>query len=170
MEIKSKAERLKEVVSYMKKHKIVKSQQELCSMLGYQNATTLSQFVNGHNPIPKGLVKKFQTILPELNEEWVETGKESMLGSDDTQHSEGNHSPNQLSHGNNSPNVNGSNNHVGSCASIDQPFEELAAFRRLVENAQEQITIALNQINDLINFNKEQFNRLMNLLEKQYEK
>lgn len=42
---------------------------------------------------------------------------------------------NQISTGDNSPNVNGDNNHVGGCATIDSILEEAASQRALTEKA-----------------------------------
>lgn len=190
-DIETKPDRLKRVVAYMKRNNIINSQKDLCEMLGYNNESTISQFLNGHNPIPKAFVSKFLPYLPGLNEDWVETGNGEMFGppviaETVTQEATGENANNQNSSGVSSPNTNvqGNNNHVGACASVENALKEMELHRELVktaqdqtaraqqqtDKAQEQTTLALNQMRELIDMNKEQFNRFMDLLEKQYSK
>ncbi len=46
--------------------------------------------------------------------------------------------------------IAGDHTHIGGCASLDKALEEIAAQRRLVENAQTQLSAAQEQINRLI--------------------
>lgn len=76
----SKLDRLQKIVFFLIKDvKIVKSQKDLMSKLGYKNETYMSQIMNGHVHMPHNIGYKLKGIYPQLNLDWLEDGSGTML-------------------------------------------------------------------------------------------
>lgn len=76
----SKVDRLKFVVKYAINEHIATNQKELGQKLGYNNESAFSQVINGKVKIPKDFIEKLKNLMPDLNEDWIETGNGEMIG------------------------------------------------------------------------------------------
>lgn len=81
------------------------------------------------------------TAFPDLNREWLVYGEGEMLRSPITQESNGDHNTQ----------VAGNHNHVEPPHGIEKALDEIAAQRKLVSKAQEQIDRLLTVIENLTN-------------------
>lgn len=73
-------------------------------------------------------LRKISLHYPELNTGWLMTGEGEMLKSSVN-----------IENGDNSTQVIGDGNHVSAPSTLDKALDEIAAQRRLVEKAQEQM-------------------------------
>lgn len=73
-------------------------------------------------------LRKISLHYPELNTGWLMTGEGEMLKSSVN-----------IENGDNSTQVIGDGNHVSTPSTLDKALDEIAAQRRLVEKAQEQM-------------------------------
>lgn len=85
------------------------------------------------------------TAFPDLNREWLVYGEGEMLRSPITQESNGDHNTQ----------VAGNHNHVEPPHGIEKALDEIAAQRKLVSKAQEQIDRLLTVIENLTNTTKQ---------------
>lgn len=79
--------------------------------------------------------------FPELNRDWLLYGEGDMIKG----------SVSQTSHGDNSPNINGSGNHLEQSNLLNKAFDEIAAQRRMTEEAQREMKDLLSQHKELLN-------------------
>jgi hypothetical protein len=86
-------------------------------------------------------IDKISKMFPSLNIAWLRTGEGEMTKGQVS----------QTSHGDNSPNINGSGNHLEQSTLLNKAFDEIAAQRRMTEEAQRELKDLLYQHKELLN-------------------
>ena len=76
---KEKAERLKKAFNYLKLEGIVKTQEGLGKMLGYDKATISQAFNGSIKHLTDSLVHEFCKKFRKINEDWINNNKGEML-------------------------------------------------------------------------------------------
>lgn len=76
-------ERLKFLVSYLIYKKLAPNQKAIGLVLGYTNESSISQLINGKVPLNDEFIKKLTSIAPEVDINWLKTGKGQILKSDE---------------------------------------------------------------------------------------
>lgn len=74
-----KIDRYKILIRHLITSGIADNQKDLGAKLGYSNESSFSQVINGKVPTPKDFIEKLKTLLPNLNDDWLLTGKGDML-------------------------------------------------------------------------------------------
>ncbi len=138
----NKIDRYKILVRYIVKSGFATSQKDLGRILGYHNESYFSQILNEKVDTPKDFISKLKTIVPDLNEEWLQFGRGEMLGA----------VINQEVIGDNNTSIAGNSNHVNSSTTIERAIDEISEMRKLI---QEQVRN-----------NQEQFDRFMTVIER----
>ncbi|MDR0605686.1 MAG: hypothetical protein LBG80_15440 [Bacteroidales bacterium] len=78
-QMKTKKERLKEVVQWLKSEKIIKNRRHLIRLLGYNSESNFSAMINGMVNIPERFLVNLANLDNRLNVEWLRTGEGEML-------------------------------------------------------------------------------------------
>lgn len=138
----TKIDRYKILVRYLISIGVATTQKDLGTKMGYNNESAFSQVINGKTAEPKNFSRKLKELMPDINLEWLETGVGEMLGGN----------INQEVIGDNSTSVAGNLNNVNCSTAIEKAIEEISEMRKLI---QEQVRN-----------NKEQFDRLMSVIER----
>lgn len=76
-------DRVKIVIQHLISSGLSDSQKGIGSLLGYTNESSFSQIINGKVKTPKNFINKLKSITPNLNEDWLITGKGNMFLGDD---------------------------------------------------------------------------------------
>lgn len=71
--------RYKAIVEHLKNIGAIKTQKELGEKMGYKNESAFSQVINETTPTPKDFIAKIKEFFPDLNEDWVITGRGEMI-------------------------------------------------------------------------------------------
>lgn len=78
-------DRLKEIYDYLKFKKLIKTQSDLASMMGY-NRVSVSKAINGHEGyMTDEFISKLVETFPEVDKSWLLTGEGEMLKEQDQQ-------------------------------------------------------------------------------------
>lgn len=139
----NKIDRYKILVRHIIDNGYAPSQKELGKKLGYQNESSFSQILNEKVRQPKDFIERLKSIVPELNEEWIETGKGEMLCS-----------PTIVKEvvGDNNTSIAGNSNNVNNSSTIERAIDEISEMRKLIQQQ--------------VKNNQEQFDRFMSVIER----
>ncbi|MFR9541859.1 MAG: hypothetical protein SNH27_07390 [Rikenellaceae bacterium] len=74
-----KIDRYKVLVRYAVSNGIAPSQKGLGKIMGYSNESSFSQILNEKVDQPKDFISRLVSIIPDLNEDWIENGNGEML-------------------------------------------------------------------------------------------
>lgn len=72
-------ERIKLVIRWLIGQRIASNQEEIGRLLGYKNKSSFSQVVNGKVELPRDFIDRLCSLHENINNIWIETGKEDML-------------------------------------------------------------------------------------------
>lgn len=122
----NKIDRYKILVRYLINQGLASSQKDLGLKLGYTNESAFSQVINCKAPEPKNFISKLKSILPALNESWLEDGTGDMLLTS---------AANVEQHGDCNNNQQGDGNIYNSSEIISKLLLEMAAQRESHEAA-----------------------------------
>lgn len=75
----SKVDRYKSLIRRMIREGVIRSQKDLGIKLGYTNESSFSQIINQKVQEPKDFISRLKAFYPDLDEEWLMTGKVEML-------------------------------------------------------------------------------------------
>lgn len=138
-------QRFRQMVEYLKKSRHIRNQQDFTERVGSDKAT-ISQVMNNRIAVPKVLYFSIAEAFPFISIEWLKNGDGEMLQSHYTQN---------VTSGENFSQTG--NVTVLAPATLNKAFEEIAAQRKLTEQAlerlsvsQQQITVCQQQITELI--------------------
>ena len=150
----NKIDRYKIFIRYAKDCGIISSQKDLGEKLGYTNESSFSQVINEKVKIPDNFNEKLKSLVPLLNIEWLESGKGEMLL----------HTPQIITETSNSTivgaNVQGNGNNISN-----NDATNIAGMIELQHGYQAMLRKSQSQIDELLQQNKEQFNRFMSIIE-----
>lgn len=138
----SKIDRYKSLVRHIIKSGLASSQKDLGKKMGYSNESAFSQIINEKVPTPKDFIIKLRVIVPDLNIDWLETGRGEMLES----------RANQNVKGDNNTSIAGNSNHINSSTTIEKAIDEISEMRKLIK--------------EQVRNNQEQFERFMSVIER----
>lgn len=127
-------ERFRAVVEYLKINRLIRNQQDLAERVGLDKAT-ISQVMHNKIVVSKKLRQGIVKAFPFISHEWLETGDGEMLKSVITQNVSGGENITQLG--------------VGDIYS-GKAIYEIAAQRKMTEQALERLKVSQQQISDLI--------------------
>lgn len=123
-------DRIKKAIRMATAMGVAKNQAAIGVMMGYNNATAFSHVLNGVDKIPNNFIGKLQTILPNLNIEWIKTGQGEMFLSNAA--AEKNAASQVSIQGSGSTNIQGDNIHdVNSAAALQSLVNEIKAQREM---------------------------------------
>lgn len=122
----NKIDRYKILVRYLINQGLASSQKDLGLKLGYTNESAFSQVINCKAPEPKNFISKLKSIIPALNESWLEDGTGDMLLTS---------AANVEQHGDYNNNQQGDGNIYNSSEIISKLLLEMAAQRESHEAA-----------------------------------
>lgn len=132
-------------MNFLKKERRVRNQQDFTERVG-SNKATISEIMNDRISVPRTLYAGIAAAFPFISIDWLKDGTGEMLKSQFTQNINGGENISQTG-----------NITVVASASLEKAFDEIAAQRRLTEQAlaqlsvsQQQITVCQQQISELI--------------------